>query len=341
MRVLVSSLLILMLSSSVLALTSSPPSILIISNAFDRYAAEELAHALRNAGVNARIVGPSELDLQSYGANVIIVLGGPKAYEGVGNISASILGKQYSSYLISVAGSFLGYLADLNDTHWLVLAGHTREETLASVLYFESTYFSDTPLEAYAIGYMRSLGNATFEYKWVGLNMPSPSILTREVFTPIEVNGTTGLSVNISFSSEEQAKKGEWVYHYYWVFSNGTMCQDHYSSPSKVKPECRKHQHPSPREILEGLVGNVRYVWNDSYPKGPVFNGTVSEERIDVPAGTFDCFRCSVDESWVDVWIPRSGPLKGRWVAMISRKLFEGGPSPTLSKALLTKYSQG
>jgi len=79
-----------------------------------------------------------------------------KAYEEIGNLSAVVLGKEWSSFLISRNESFLGYLRNIEGVWWLVLAGHTREETLASVLYLESTYFSDTPLEAYAVEYLRS-----------------------------------------------------------------------------------------------------------------------------------------------------------------------------------------
>ena len=80
-----------------------------------------------------------------------------------------VLGKEWSSFLISRNESFLGYLRNIEGVWWLVLAGHTREETLASVLYLESTYFSDTPLEAYAVEYLRSeYRNTSFRYRWKG-----------------------------------------------------------------------------------------------------------------------------------------------------------------------------
>ncbi len=136
-----------------------PSRVIVVSNKIDKPAAEELVAALKKGGASVDLVNIEEfrsMEPSKAKVNVVVVLGDPKAYGGIRNLSAMVLGKEWSSFLISRNESFLGYLRNIKGVWWLVLAGHTREETLAPVLYLESTYFSDTPLEVYAVEYLRA-----------------------------------------------------------------------------------------------------------------------------------------------------------------------------------------
>ncbi len=148
-------------------------------------------------------------------------------------------------------------------------------------------------------------------------------IITDVRYFPVEINEVPAFMADISFFIKVISK--EKAHHYYWLLSNGTICEDHWvGEEGKPKMRCRSFNHSSPKEILEGLVGNVEYEWREKpYHQGPVFNGTVSREDFFSPVGAFDCFRCDVEKSWVDVWIPREKLLRGKWVAVRSRKLLE------------------
>jgi len=121
--------------------------VVIISNSADMPAAQELKSQLSSAGVSVSIKPASGFDeaMSSQYVTEIIILGGPDAYEGVGQISAKFLNKQDQQYLRSSPGaSVVRRFTKTSggvEKEILIMAGSTRKETkLSSEVYSMSGF---------------------------------------------------------------------------------------------------------------------------------------------------------------------------------------------------------
>jgi len=102
----------------------------IISNSVDLPAAQKLKEFLESQGYGVEIRGPEEFwDLVSGGVNPIFILGGPDAYEGIGEITRQFLTEKEIERLRSWRGFGNFYIRIMNNVEVIILAGNTREET--------------------------------------------------------------------------------------------------------------------------------------------------------------------------------------------------------------------
>ncbi len=95
-------------------------------------------------GLNPSLIGPSELN-DHLDAKVLIVLGGPDAYDGVGNISEFLLLPSDSDYLRSESGSYIVYQAQplFEGQKIFVIAGNDRYYTKRAVEAFLNDFLDD------------------------------------------------------------------------------------------------------------------------------------------------------------------------------------------------------
>ena len=113
-------------------------SAIIISNQVDLPAAQKLEEYLESHGYQAEIKSPEAFWSKiSAGISPIFVLGGPDAYEGVGEISRQFLTEKEIKRLRSWKGFGNFYIRMVNKVEVIILAGNTREETFEIVESFE------------------------------------------------------------------------------------------------------------------------------------------------------------------------------------------------------------
>jgi len=120
----------------ILTTSSSPGIVVIVSNSVDIEAARQLNKALLNRGISSFILRPDELwKMDYYQVDAMILLGGPKAYEGVGEIVASYLTDEEEESLME-EGAMGFFVKVKDDRKVIILAGNTRKETREAVTYF-------------------------------------------------------------------------------------------------------------------------------------------------------------------------------------------------------------
>jgi len=177
-----------------------PINVLILSNSIDLPAARELAINIGRYGVSITLTGEEAGSLK----DVIIVLGGPKAYEGIGKISKSCLPTPQSEKLISKEGSMVTVVSRKGEIEYVVIAGHTRVETAKAASEFPSTWIRLTALSNYILGCDQViLGPVVYSYQGVGYEDlaevnatvlivdPDDSGLTNEEITRLHIQGKT------------------------------------------------------------------------------------------------------------------------------------------------------
>ena len=130
-----SVLLILLLINFAPLLAEKAPRVAIISNKADEPTAMFLGGLLSESNVPFDILGPKDFQraLESY--DVIILLGGPKAYDGIGEISSNYIPPENATNLINEPRTFLISIYK-GGRDIIVIAGHTRQETREAVPYF-------------------------------------------------------------------------------------------------------------------------------------------------------------------------------------------------------------
>ncbi len=128
-------LLFLLLLPSAPAI-SSMGVVVIISNSVDIEAARQLNKALLRNGISCFILRPNELwKMDYYQIDSIIFLGGPQAYEGVGEIVAGYLTEEEKTSLMEEGA--MGFFVKVKEGRKvIILAGNTRNETKEAVTYF-------------------------------------------------------------------------------------------------------------------------------------------------------------------------------------------------------------
>ncbi len=120
----------------------------MVSNRADRQAADFLVDKISAVGLTVEVVNSTEFD--PTGAGLIVILGGPDAYEGVGEISAAVLNDSDEIWLQEENGSLLLYLGLYDGVESVVIAGHTRAETLFAAKLFAKAGFSGSSISSYA-----------------------------------------------------------------------------------------------------------------------------------------------------------------------------------------------
>ncbi|WP_125740364.1 hypothetical protein [Candidatus Korarchaeum cryptofilum] len=128
-------ILILLLINFAPLLAEKPPSVAIISNKADEPTAIFLGGLLSESRVQFDILGPRDFQRALENYDVIILLGGPKAYDGVGEISSNYIPPENATNLINEPRTFLISIYK-GGRDIIVIAGHTRQETKEAVPYF-------------------------------------------------------------------------------------------------------------------------------------------------------------------------------------------------------------
>jgi len=194
-----------------------PINVLMLSNSVDMAAARELASKIGGYGVLV-ILATKEINTSR---DVLIILGGPEAYEGIGEISKAHLPKPQSEKLVSEDNSMVTVVSRLNGVDYVVIAGHTRVETARAASEFLAPWVRLTALSNYVLGCRQViLGPAIYSYQGVtfkDLNEvnatilivdPDDSGLSREEITKLHEQGKTV----IAYLSIGQAES----YRSYW-----------------------------------------------------------------------------------------------------------------------------
>ena len=129
-------LLVLLMTIPTISTACSPGVIIIVSNSIDIEAARELNKALLKQGLPCFILRPDELwKAEHYSVDAMIYLGGPKAYEGIGEIVANYLTDEEEASLMEEGA--MGFFVKLEEgKKIIILAGNTRNETREAVTYF-------------------------------------------------------------------------------------------------------------------------------------------------------------------------------------------------------------
>lgn len=143
------------------------PKVAIISNEADMPTARFIGQILTNSSVEYKIMGPTDFREALKGYEVILILGGPKAYDGVGNISSNYIPPQNATTLIQEPKTFLVSVFK-GGRDIVVLAGHTRRETLeASAFFFKDRNLLGTTRLWMRAGYETALSNSSFAIYYV------------------------------------------------------------------------------------------------------------------------------------------------------------------------------
>ncbi len=130
-RWLLSLFLLILLSPGVsFTLIMGSSSAVIISNQADFPAAQKLKGYLESQGYHVEIKGPEVFwNIITKGTNPIFILGGPDAYDGVGEISRQFLTEKEIERLRSWEGFGNLYIRIIKNVEVVILAGNTRKET--------------------------------------------------------------------------------------------------------------------------------------------------------------------------------------------------------------------
>lgn len=156
---------ILLLSSPYQVSAERKPSVAIITNDADRPTALFLGGILSESGVPFEILGPRDFSSALEKHDVIFVLGGPKAYDRIGEISSNYIPPDNATTLIREPKTFLISVYK-GGRDVIVLAGHTRSETGEAAAYFFKDPIRITRLWRYA-GYPLDFRNGSYAIYYV------------------------------------------------------------------------------------------------------------------------------------------------------------------------------
>ncbi len=124
---------------------SSSQDVVVVANKVDEEVSyPTLKEGLSSRGLSPTLIGP-ELLRKYLNAKFLIILGGPDAYDGVGNISSFFLQPHDSAYLRSMKGSYIVYMSHptFKGQRVFVLAGNDRYGTKKAVETFVKDLLDD------------------------------------------------------------------------------------------------------------------------------------------------------------------------------------------------------
>ncbi len=143
---------------------SRPVHVLMLSNSVDLPAARKLAVNIGRHGVLVTLTNENV----NISRGAMIILGGPKAYEGIGDISNGYLPKPQAEKLISEEDSMVSIVSRKNEIDYVIIAGHTRIETARAASEFPAPWIRLTALSDYILGCRPvRLGPVVYSYQGV------------------------------------------------------------------------------------------------------------------------------------------------------------------------------
>jgi hypothetical protein len=310
MRNLIKYILLFLLLATLLGpistLSAAGQKAVIISNQADLPAANYIKQLLSSAGISVTILHASDFESAKGTADVIIVLGGPDAYEGVGQISAKYLSSDDQQYLRSTKGSSVVRKFSDSGKEIIIIAGNTRSETKLSSEVYSQAGFPGSSLAASAAKIVARTGDK-LTYRMVITDKKEGS--TQTVMATVErFSGTMdGIAVNgmkwtYTMSYQGQTTQIEQISAY---TPDGRFCT-------------------TMRTVVAG-TSVVVSPWNcvqesqTSTPAGggsisQILNQRISVETKTVPAGTFLCLKYELHDykgGISRVWSSSQVPLTG------------------------------
>ena len=141
-------LLVALLATALLAnrpvpLAALDTSATIISNGADLPTAEEFRDFLLQRGISSVIANATDFDGHlAAGERQIFIIGGPNAYDGVGELSSGYLTDEERDRLVEWRGYRNFYIRSNGTIEIILMAGHTREETREALSLFMEEGFT-------------------------------------------------------------------------------------------------------------------------------------------------------------------------------------------------------
>ncbi len=221
--------LISLLPLSVLGAVPSaaqPPAlrVAIVANSVDRPAGEELLNALRAGGANPELLRPDELNVSEF--DVIVVLGGPDAYEGVGNLTSTIIDQDAAHFVRHIVNSSIIYNGLLNGTDAVVVAGITRRETALAAKVFIAEGFANTKLYVYGTFEATGYRPGQFAVYNVTVELVNGTVINGTITSRVlegEIGGVRGMMREDSMLFPSLGERGNLTFR--WLqLENGSIC---------------------------------------------------------------------------------------------------------------------
>ncbi|GEM_PF-5919101 len=206
------------------------PSIIILTNSVDKPAAEVIAEGLRAGGASVTVVSPEEFKLE--GAEAVVILGGPDAYEGVGEISSKVLDDVEEDWLRMTPNSSEIFLGSLEEIEAVIIAGHTRVETNLAARLFVRSGFYGTSLGIYST--LRVMGYEPGQYAtYVTYLIEGNTTRTGNITLTVveeEIEGQQAIGrIDVIYSPDNEVMR-----RYWWQLENGSYClKIEFESPSE------------------------------------------------------------------------------------------------------------
>jgi hypothetical protein len=308
MRNLIKYILLFLLLATLLGpistLSAAGQKAVIISNQADLPAANYIKQLLSSAGISVTILHASDFESAKGTADAIIVLGGPDAYEGVGQISRKYLSSDDQQYLRSTKGSSVVRKFSDSGKEIIIIAGNTRSETKLSSEVYSQAGFPGSSLAASAAKIVALTGDK-LTYRMVTTDKKEGKTQTTMV-TVERFSGTMdGTAINGM----------KWIYTYQGQNTQAELIAG-YTSDGRSCTMMR---------VISSGTSVVVYPWNcvqksqTNTPAGggdpsEILNQRVSVETKIVPAGTFLCLKYELHDSKGGIsrlWSSSQVPLTG------------------------------
>ncbi len=299
-------LLLLLLAVSAFPTRANVRKVVVISNSVDRPAALKLVTYLMMGGVPARTGSPSEFSslIKSGEVGEIMVLGGPDAYQGVGNISSELMNRIDQSYLRKNRGAAVirryGFFIGGRFKDIVIIAGSTREETklcaeLYAALGFPGSLVYPEVVSSINRGSKKSL---IYVHKRVGEGEINTTVIRVSYFSG-EVEGSPGEGYSWSYEIRAKNHTAE-ILNYNVFLKNGKYCHR-----SSVK--FNRSQEHTQWKCSPASSARIRKIYGDAEFASAILGMFLKVENRTVPAGTF---RCVVEERpGLKVWLSPEVPL--------------------------------
>ena len=304
MRYIYLFLLLIILLGPIYASSTAEQKVAIISNGADLPAANYIKQLLSSAGVSATILHASDFEAAKGTADVIIVLGGPDAYEGIGQISGKYLSSDDQQYLRSTRGSSVVRKFSDSGKEIIIIAGNTRSETKLSSEVYSQAGFPGSSLAASSVKIVARTGDK-LTYRMVLTDKKEgetqTTMVTVERFSGT-VDGTAVNGMKWTYMYQEQDAQAEMISGY---TPDGRSC--------------------TMTRVTSSGISFVVSPWNcvqESQMSAPAGGGDLSEileqrvsvETKTVPAGTFLCLKYELhdNEGGISrIWSSPQVPLTG------------------------------
>jgi len=269
----------------------------VIANSCDAQAAEAMADSLRSAGFDVVVLSADRAD--EVGDRFPLILGGPDAYEGVGEISASVLNDTDEAWLREVQGALIVYLGYWGNRTAVVIAGQTRNETLLAARLYASSGFPGSPMST-RLTSLESRGVLPGQYANYSTMILSPYGDNVTGFMLYTVSsGTLGgvqATVIVQSAVNVYAPQSNATSVAYYL-ENGSICT--YASISGA----------GMGSFTSNLTCTAWEPPNLTGQEVPRVLGRATAEYREVPAGTFYCakFARQTGAVWVSPEVPITG----------------------------------